>query len=133
MEGMSGTGELILLLEDDQANLLLTRTVLEEAGHRVQSAHTVGEARRLIAAERPALVLTDIQLPDASGLEFARELTDDPVTSTIPVVCLTAHAMPGTEGEVLEAGCADYLTKPVDIAELVRRVQVNLARSGGAA
>ena len=126
MERLGHEGNLILLLEDDQANLLLTRTVLEEAGHRVAAARTVGEARRMIAAERPALVLTDIQLPDASGLEFARELTADPRTAAIPVVCLTAHAMPGTEVEALEAGCADYLTKPIDIAELARRVRANL-------
>ena len=87
---------LILLVEDDSANLLLTRTVLEEAGHRVLAVTTVGAARELLGIERPDLVLTDLELPDESGLDLAREILDDPRTAAIPVVCLTAHAMPGT-------------------------------------
>ena len=129
---MGAAGNLILLVEDDSANLLLTRTVLEEAGHRVLVASTVGAARELLHVERPDLVLTDLTLPDESGLDLARDITEDPRTASIPVVCLTAHAMPGTEVEVFEAGCADYLTKPIDIRELVRRVDANLRLAGGA-
>ena len=123
---------LILVVEDDEANLLLTRTVLEEDGHQVLAAETLGAARELLSLERPNLVLTDIELHGESGLELAREIVDDPRTAAIPVVCLTAHAMPGTELEVFDAGCADYLTKPIDIAELVRRVRDHLQVARGA-
>lgn len=137
MQRTSAVGALILVLEDDSANQLLAQTVLEDAGYRVRCAETVADGRHLVAAERPALILADIQLRDASGLDFAREISGDPRTASIPVVCLTAHAMPGLEVVAAEAGCADYLTKPIDILELVRRVHANLelARraSGGAA
>ncbi len=117
---------LILVVEDDEANLLLTQTVLEQAGHRVVTAASAEQALEQLAAELPDLVLTDLELPGASGLDLARKLTADPYTQGIPVVALTAHAMPGMREQTLEAGCRDYLVKPIDIIELVRRVEANL-------
>ncbi len=121
-----GADALILVVEDDDANLLLTQTVLEQAGHRVLSAVSAEQARELLTVEHPDLVLTDIELPGASGLDLAREVTEDPRTSDVPVVALTAHAMPEMRQKVLEAGCRDCLVKPIDIIELIRRVEANL-------
>jgi CheY-like chemotaxis protein len=122
----TGGGPLILVVEDDDANLLLTQTVLEQAGHRVITAGSAEEALELLASERPDLVLTDVELPGASGLDLARRVTQDVRTRDIPVVALTAHAMPGMREQVLDAGCRDYLVKPIDIIELIRRVEANL-------
>ncbi len=117
---------LILVVEDDEANLLLTQTVLEEAGHRVVTAGSAEQALELLAADRPDLVLTDIALPGASGLDLARQVIEDPRTRDIPVLALTAHAMPGMREQVMDAGCRDYLVKPIDILELIRRVEAGL-------
>lgn len=121
-----GDANLILVVEDDGSNLLLTQTVLEQAGHRVLAAESAEQALELLSVERPDLVLTDIELPGASGLELAREVTEDPRLRDIPVVALTAHAMPGMRQKVLDAGCRDYLVKPIDIIELLRRVEANI-------
>jgi CheY-like chemotaxis protein len=121
-----GRRNLVLMVEDDRDNQLLVREVLEEAGYRVLAAGSAEAARELLAAERPDLVLTDLELPGASGLDLVRELAGDPRTATIPVLVLTAHVTPETEASAYDAGCADFLRKPIDIRELVRRVEANL-------
>ncbi|MEP7106022.1 MAG: response regulator [Chloroflexota bacterium] len=121
-----GAGALILLVEDDDANMLLTRTVLEEAGYRILAATSLYDARELLELEHPDLVITDVELHGESGLELARAVRENPLLHDVPVVALTAHAMPGVADEVFDAGCADYITKPVDITQLVRRVNANL-------
>ena len=73
---------------------------------------------RLAAAERPALIVMDLNLPGITGYEATRTLKADPVTAGIPVVALTAQAMRGDEQKAREAGCDAYLTKPLDAAVL---------------
>jgi CheY-like chemotaxis protein len=124
---LEGAGALILLVEDDPTNMLLTRTVLEDAGHRILAATTLCDARELLELEHPDLVITDVDLHGESGLDLARDVREDPRLQDVPVVALTAHAMPEMADEVFDAGCADYITKPVDITQLVRRVNANLA------
>lgn len=125
-EMKEGVGALILLVEDDPANMLLTRTVLEDAGHRILAAASLPDARELLELEHPDLVLTDVDVLGESGLELARDVREDPRLQDVPVVALTAHAMPGMADEVFEAGCSDYITKPVDIGQLLRRVNAHL-------
>ena len=124
---LEGAGALILLVEDDPANMLLTRTVLEDAGHRILAATTLFDARELLELEHPYLVITDVDLHGESGLELVQDVRENPRLQDVPVVALTAHAMPEMADEVFDAGCADYITKPVDITQLVRRVNANLA------
>src|SRR6266571_3401615 len=125
-EMQEGAGALILLVEDDPANMLLTRTVLEDAGHRILAAASLPDARELLELEHPDLVLTDVEVQGENGLELVRDVREDPRLHDVPVVALTAHAMPGMADEVFDAGCSDYITKPVDIAQLLRRVNANL-------
>ena len=126
--GGMGAQALILVVEDDAANLQLTQAVLEQAGHRVLTADSAEQARGVLSRERPDLVLTDIALPGDSGLILAREVTHDPGLRGVPVVALTAHALPEMRRRVLEVGCVDCLVKPIDIYELVRRVEARLRR-----
>jgi len=124
---------LILIVEDNPANLLLTRTVLEREGYEVTGAGSADEARAILAQRRPSLILMDIQLPGIDGIEFTKELKAEPETAGIPIVILTAQAMPIFERAARSAGCAGYITKPSRPAVLAAAVQEQLgvkARDG---
>jgi len=120
-------GTLILVVEDNEANQLLASSVLERAGYRVAVASNSVEALDAIKRSEPALILMDIQLPGKDGLAFTRELKADPATAAIPIVALTALAMPGDLARSLEAGCAGYISKPIDTRTLTAEVQKYLA------
>jgi CheY-like chemotaxis protein len=105
---------LILIVEDNEANQMLTRAVLELEGHEVLVAGSAPEAAALMREQRPELILMDLQLPGQDGLAFTRELKRDAATAPIPVVALTAHAMHGDREQALRAGCAGYIAKPID-------------------
>lgn len=104
----------ILIVEDNEANQLLARAVLEMEGFDVEIAGSAPEARDAISGRAPDLILMDIQLPGEDGLSVTRTLKSDPATTSIPVVALTAHAMLGDKEQALEAGCAGYISKPID-------------------
>ena len=97
----------------------LVRDVLQASGYRVLEAATGEEAVAAARSNVPALVLMDVQLPGMSGLEALALLRGDDRTASIPVVALTAQAMRGDRERFLEAGFDGYLSKPVDIDELV--------------
>jgi len=105
---------LILVVEDNEANQLLVRAVLELEGFSVDIAGSAPEAVERIQASTPDLILMDIQLPGQDGLSLTRQLKDDPNTADIPVVALTAHAMRGDREEAMTAGCVGYISKPID-------------------
>ncbi len=111
---MSSDDALILVVEDNEANQLLASSVLERAGYRIALASTSHEARDAIRRREPDLILMDIQLPGEDGLDFTRELKADPATAQIPVIALTALAMPGDRERSLAAGCSGYISKPID-------------------
>lgn len=104
----------ILIIEDNPMNLELTRDLLEAAGFSVLTAEAAEEGVQLARRMHPDLVLMDISLPGMDGLEATRALKADPVTGSIPVLALTAHAMKGDEERARDAGCVGYLTKPID-------------------
>ena len=105
---------LILVVEDNPTNQLLTSSVLERAGYHVLLAESSVEALAHLASNPPDLILMDLQLPGMDGLSFTRALKSEPETARIPVVALTAHAMAGDREEALAAGCAGYISKPID-------------------
>jgi two-component system, cell cycle response regulator DivK len=104
----------VLLVEDNEANRELATALLEAVGQIVIQAGTGEEAIRLATAEAPELVLMDISLPGMDGLTATKILKQNSKTERIPVVALTAHAMKGDEAKALAAGCAGYITKPID-------------------
>jgi len=107
-------GALILVVEDNVTNQMLTSSVLELQGFRVQVAESSEQALKCLAANTPDLILMDVQLPGVDGLSFTRVLKAAPETAGIPVVALTAFAMIGDREEALVAGCAGYISKPID-------------------
>jgi two-component system cell cycle response regulator DivK len=113
----------ILVIEDSPVNMALTVAILENAGHVVLQADHAAEGMEMARREQPDLVLMDIQLPDIDGLAATRMLKSDPRTAHMPVIALTAFAMKGDEAETLAAGCDGYVTKPIDIHQLLATVK----------
>ena len=112
----------VLVVEDNAKNMKLFRDVLVAKGYRTLEARTGEHAVDLAVEHVPELVLLDIRLPDVDGVDVLRLLRANRRTSSIPVVALTAQAMQGDGERFLAAGFDGYITKPVDIVELVRVV-----------
>ena len=105
---------MILVVDDNEAGLLLACSVLELDGFRVDCAGSRREVLERLNAGKPDLILMDIQLPGEDGLAVTRLLKADPATASIPIVALTAHAMAGDRKQALAAGCIGYISKPID-------------------
>jgi two-component system cell cycle response regulator DivK len=117
------TGAQILVVEDNEKNMKLFRDVLHASGYRTLAAATGERAVELVFEHQPDLVLMDIQLPDIDGVEALARLRADERFSSVPVLALTAQAMEGDRERFLAAGFDGYLSKPVNIAELVATVK----------
>jgi two-component system, cell cycle response regulator DivK len=117
------TGEQVLIAEDNEKSMKLFRDVLRAKGYRTLEATTGGEALGLATEHAPDLVLMDIQLPDLDGVQALRRLRADERTAGIPVLALTAQAMRGDRERFLAAGFDGYLSKPVDVHELIGTVR----------
>lgn len=107
--------ELVLIVEDNEKNLKLTRDLLQVKGYRTIEAADAGTGIALAREHVPRVVLMDIQLPDMDGVAALAELRADPRTASIPVIAVTAFAMAGDRERFLAAGFDDYVTKPIDI------------------
>ena len=116
-------GERILVVEDNEKNMKLFRDVLTATGYQTLEATTGESAVSLATEHAPDLVLMDIQLPDIDGIEALARLRADQRTASIPIVALTAQAMHGDRERFLAAGFDGYVSKPVDIVELVGAVK----------
>jgi signal transduction histidine kinase/CheY-like chemotaxis protein len=121
------TDDAILIVEDNPTNMKLLAFVLTSRGYDVRTARDAFEARSVLAASRPRMILLDLQLPGMDGLAFVRQLRTDPSTSSIPVVAVTAYAMKGDEQKALDAGCDGYVTKPIDTRALLALVARHVA------
>ena len=115
-------GAQVLVVEDNEKNMKLFRDVLLAAGYRTLEATTGEEAVAVAAEHSPDLVLMDIQLPDIDGIEALGRLRADGRTASLPVLALTAQAMEGDRERFLAAGFDGYLSKPVNVVDLVATV-----------
>ena len=122
----------ILVVEDNPANLLLVRSILQLHCMSVAAAGTVAEARRAMIEAAPDLVLMDVRLPDGNGLDLTRELKASPATAGVLIVALTAHAMKGDEAAARAAGCDGFITKPLDTRTLAADLRRFLERGRAA-
>jgi CheY-like chemotaxis protein len=112
----------ILYVEDNPQNMRLVRKMLMSAGYQVIEAFDGFSGLEAVAAERPSLILLDINLPDIDGLEVTARIKSDPELASIPVVALTANAMHGDRERCLAAGCDGYIPKPITKNELLTTV-----------
>jgi len=116
----------ILIAEDNDANIVTTREYLERIGFLIERAHDGREAVQMMTSKRPDLVLMDIQMPGMDGLEATRAIRQDPVSANVPIIAVTALAMPGDRARFLEAGMDDYLSKPYRLKELRQLIMNHL-------
>lgn len=131
LNGADGTlsaakGATILLAEDREANILTILDYLTVKGFDVNVARNGREAVEMTELINPSLILMDIQMPEMNGLDAIRVLRANLATRNIPIVALTALAMPGDRERCLEAGANDYLSKPVSLRKLVRVIEEQL-------
>ena len=120
---MNENRKTVLLVEDNEDNLVVYRTILEHVGYRVVEARDGEEGVARARQERPDLILMDISIPKIDGWEATQRLKADPETDAIPIIALTAHALEEDRQKALHAGCDGYLAKPVEPRRVVQEVE----------
>lgn len=124
---MAGQSVQILVIEDDIANQMLVRDVLEGHGYRCETVDSAEEGLRLAEKLQPALILLDIKLPGMDGVTAAHHLKGSPATQAIKLIGMSAHAMVN-EVALIETADFDYfITKPFSYKSLLQVVQKALA------
>ncbi len=113
-----GSKRTVLIVEDNPDNMLVLRATLYDR-YKLLEAADGEQALEKALSEHPDLILLDMALPGISGFEVVKRLRADNKASTIPVIALTAHAMQGDREKCLEAGCDDYISKPLNVDELL--------------
>ena len=106
---------LVLIIEDNEKNLKLVRDILQFKGFRTLEASCALDGLSLAGQHSPDVILMDVQLPDLDGVTALGRLRTEPATAMIPVVAVTAFAMPSDAERFMRAGFEGYLTKPLDI------------------
>lgn len=124
--------ELILVVEDDPRSRRLVHDLLEHAGYAIAQAGSGEEGVRLARELSPALVVMDFRLPGMDGIEALRELRAHDACRAIPVIAVTASAMPGDRARITAAGFDACEEKPIDVHRLVKTVRRLLASRGRA-
>ena len=105
----------VLIVEDNDLNLKLFHDLLIIQNYKVITSKNGIGVRELVEAERPNLILMDIQLGGISGIDIIKELKENPATSSIPIIAVTAFAMKNDEVKISASGCDMYVPKPVSI------------------
>jgi len=118
-----GRSPLILLAEDNEANIITISSYLTAKGFQVISAKNGQEAIELTKTRIPDLILMDIQMPQVDGLEAIKQIQGNPELAQIPIIALTALAMPGDRERCLKPGAKEFLTKPLKLKHLVSTIQ----------
>ncbi len=115
----------ILIVEDNEDNRIVYSTMLRHFGFTVLEAENGAEGILRARSGLPDLILMDIAIPLVDGWEAVQRLKKDPATAGIPIVALTAHAMPADRERAIQVGCDGYLAKPCEpraVVEEVRRI-----------
>lgn len=117
--------ELLLVVEDFEDSRFMMLRLLEIAGYRVLEASDGEQAVELAVQKRPALILMDLSLPKLDGLAATRRIRQNKGVAKVPIVAVSAHDAQESRIEALEAGCNEYVTKPIDfdhLSALVKRL-----------
>jgi two-component system cell cycle response regulator DivK len=120
----------ILVVEDNPKNLKLVRDVLQYSGYEVFEATTGEDGVQMAREVAPNLILMDLQLPGIDGAEALRRIRDEPSTGSVPVVAVTAFAMPEDRRRAFDSGFNGYLEKPISVRGLPQQVHDFLTLGG---
>lgn len=123
---MANTDVNILVVEDNVFNMELTVDLLKSYGYNATKAEDGYVALEKVKDTNINLILLDMQLPKMDGLELLSKLKNNPETSDIPVIALTAHAMLGDKKRFIDAGCDGYISKPLDIHKFKNQIDQHL-------
>jgi len=115
-------GRRVLVVEDNEINRQVARELLSLAGLQVTEAHNGYEALEKVAKEAFDVVLMDVQMPELDGIETVKAIRAQERFASLPVIAMTAHAMLGDRERFLEAGMSDYISKPIDEAQLMATI-----------
>ena len=121
----------ILIVEDNEENRDSLTRRLERRGFEIIIAVDGRAGVETAVAEKPDLVLMDMNMPEMDGWEATRQIKANPELAGVPVIALTAHAMTGDRERALEAGCTDYHTKPIEFPQLLAQIEAILKGGGG--
>ncbi|CAA7624678.1 Polar-differentiation response regulator DivK [Candidatus Terasakiella magnetica] len=119
----------ILLVEDNEMNRDMLSRRLQRKGYEMVMAVDGGEGVAMAASEHPDLILMDMSLPVMNGWDATRRIKDIPALRHIPIIALTAHAMASDREQALAAGCDGYETKPIDLPQLLEKIESLLRRA----
>jgi two-component system cell cycle response regulator DivK len=117
----------ILVVEDTEDNRQIMRDLFTNVGYELIEAVTGEEGVRMAEAERPDLILMDIQLPVMDGYEATRRIKANPALKHIPIIAVTSYALSGDEEKTRAAGCDAYVSKPFSPRQLLAKVREHLA------
>lgn len=112
----------VLLVEDNQMNKVLVREILSLRGYEIIEANTGLEAIKALAGARPDIILMDINLPGMDGITATRIIKSDEKNNGIPILALTASALKGEEDGILSHGFDGYVSKPIEVKNLLAKV-----------
>lgn len=115
-------GKRILVVEDNPDNRILITDVLSSLNYEVIVAVDGEQGLELAQAELPDLILMDLSLPKMDGWTATTAIKADEALAHVPIIALTAHAMVGDREKALQAGCDDYISKPIDLRELASKL-----------
>jgi CheY-like chemotaxis protein len=114
----------LLYVEDNEDNLYMLQLWFDVlGGYEILSARDGAAGIAMAAAERPDLILMDLNLPEIDGWEATRRLKADPTTCSIPIIALSAHAMAGDREKALATGCDEFDTKPIEFDRLLAKIE----------
>jgi CheY-like chemotaxis protein len=116
----------VLLVDDSESVIMFEKMILRGMGLELVTAKNGKLALAEAARHRPDIVLLDLMMPEMDGIETCRQLKENPATKDIPVVVVTTKGEPEMVERAFEAGCNDYITKPVDKIELLAKVNSHL-------
>ena len=118
----------VLIVEDSELNMKLFEDLLGAHGYDTIKTKDGGQVLDIARAQKPDLIIMDIQLPEVSGLEVTQWLKSDHELRRIPVIAVTAFAMKGDEEKIRQGGCEDYVSKPISIVDFMQVVQKHLEK-----
>src|SRR5258707_2673436 len=113
---------LVLVVDDEEDSLEVAQMLLEMAGAKVMLATNGREALELIRQQRPHFILSDLSMPEVDGWRLVHDLNRNRTTLDIPVIALTAHALSGDRERAIQAGFANYITKPLDVDKFIQQL-----------